>query len=450
MVANKYMANEGAISKLGGFLGIKKFGQGIATTGRVLSGAVGKDIKRQDEQRALQDKILYAAKQEKDPIKRKKLLQIAATTNSTSAMDIDPGLNLSNKEILGSAANVGLNILTPGAFKGGKVATVAKNAALGAGFGVASGLEKDRSAKGVLGSAVGGAVIGGAIGGATVAIKAFKDFITKTTPKWLMDKAIKPTLDESRKSIKFGQKSLGEELLHEGVRGNPEKLLHIADTKLKSLEDDLQKVLTHPSLAEARITRESLGTHLKDLIEAKAGTPGLQGDVQRIKNVFDSIPEQMTLQQANQMKRRIYNELRDVSYKLDAKLSTKGKALKQIAHGLKQEIENAVGGNVVKDINQKLSLYGRLENRIVDQMARSMKNNSFGLTDAILTSGGLATMNPLGVLAGLSAAGVKHAAGSTGVRTAVAQGLNKLQSVGTGKTSQVIKGIVKRGALNVP
>lgn len=158
----------------------------------------------------------------------------------------------------------------------------------------------------------------------------------------------------------------------------------------------------------------------------------------------------MTISEANVMKRRIYDELRDVSYKLDAKLGTKGKALKLIAKGLKQEIETAVGGDVVQNLNKQLSLYGRLENRITDQMARNMRNNSFGLTDAIITTGGIASMSPLGLLSALSAVGVKNAVGSTAARTYTAQGLSKLQSVGTGKTAQTLKGIGQRGVLNIP
>lgn len=444
----------GAIKKLGDFLGVSKFGQGLATSSRIISGITKKNIQEQEATTEQANKILYAAKQEKDLDKRRRLLMIARDLGQNavdmSASTVDPGLNLSNKEILGSAANIVLNIATPGGFKGGKAAVIGKNALTGAGFGAASGLEKNRSTKGIIGSTIGGGIVGGALGVATVGLKALKDFVSVTTPKWLMDKAVKPTLDEARKSIKLGNETLGDELLKEGVSGSPEKLLKISESKLNTLEDELQKIISSSEVADKRITRDSLAPYIKELSEAKAGTPGLQGDVQRIKNVFDSIPEEMTLQEANVMKRRIYNELRDVSYKLDAKLSTKGKVLKSIARGLKEQIEVSVGGDTVKSINQRLSLYGRLENRIVDQMARSMRNNAFGLTDAILTSGGLATMNPLGVLAGLGAAGVKHAAGSTGFRTGAAQRLSKLRNFGNGKIGKTLEGATKRAVLNTP
>lgn len=451
------MATKGIFQKTGDFLGVSKFGQGVATASRVLTGQVGQDIQNQEQNTEQVSKILYAAKQEQDPIKRTKLLNIAKDLGQIgtemSASNIDPGLNLSKKEILGSAANVVLNTATPGAFKGTKSAIIGKNALLGSAFGTATGLEKNRSMKGVVGSTVGGALTGAALGTLSVGAKAIKDFTTTATPKWLMDKAIKPTLDESRKALKFGQESLGEELLREGVKGSPEKLLKIAEKGLNTSEDALQKVLQDKSLSGVVIRKDQITPYLSDFIQQKAGTPGLQGDVQRIKNVMDSLPEQMTLLEANQMKRRIYNELRDVSYKLDAKLSTKGKSLKMIASGLKKEIEKGagpIGGREIEKLNQKLGLYGRLENRIVDQMARSMRNNSFGLTDAILTAGGLATMSPVGILGALSAAGVKHAGGSTMVRTNIAQGLRKASSVGTGKVAKTLKEVGRRTVLNLP
>lgn len=440
----------GLFQKVGNFLGINKFGEGIATAGRVLTGQVGKDIATQNRLGEDSQKILYVAKQEKDPVKKAQLLKLAnqTATNSVSVAPekIDPGINLKPKEIIGSAANVGLNILTPGAFKGSSAAVVGKNALLGAGFGAASGLEKNRSTSGIIGSAVGGTLVGAAVGGATVGTKVLKDFLTKTTPEWLMNNAVKPTLDEARKTVKFGSDTIGQELLAEGVHGKPETLLKIANEKMNSLEDELQNTLNNAHLSGATILRKDLIPFGRDIIAQQKKIPGSAGNVQRIKDVFKSIPETMTLQQANEMKRAIYQELRSPAYKLDAKLSTKASALKMIAKGLKTEIENQVGGNIVKEINGKLSLYGRLEDRIMDQLARSM--HGFSLTDAILASGGLATGNPLGFLSGLGLAGLRHI--GSALETGTAVGLNKLQNVGEGITAKGASEVLRRGALNVP
>lgn len=422
------------------FLGIDKFGKGLATAARVLTGQVSSDIENQNKVGEMNQKLLYAAKQEKDPVKRRRLLEVAQRNGAIIAPeDIDPGLKLTNKEILGSAANVVLNVATPGAFKGGKTAIVAKNAALGGAYGAASGLEKNRGASGVVGSTVGGAVIGAGIGVVGLMAKAAKDFIGAKVPEWIMNKAVKPALQDLKKNVKYGTKTLGRELLDEGVKGGPKKLLQIADDKLTSLEDELQTVLTNPNLAEARISRQQIRPYLNDLITTKKGVPGLAGEAQKIEGVWKSMPEQMTLQEANQMKRRIYNELRDVSYKLDAKLGVKAAALKQIARGLKVEIENTVGGTVVQDINRKLSIYGRLENAMVDQLAREMRNNGISLTDAILLAGGDTTS----ILAILRHVGQN-------AETHVAQGLSKVSKAGTGIVGRTIKGVTKRAVLNAP
>jgi hypothetical protein len=423
------------------YLGIKKFGKGVASAIRVGTGEVQRDIQVQQNADASVQKLVYAAKQEKDQEKKRRLLEMAQKLGGQNIApeQIDPGLKLTNKEILGSAANVVLNVATPGAFKGGKAAVVAKNAAMGAGYGAASGLEKNRSASGIAGSTIGGGIIGTFTGLFGLGAKAAKDFVGVKTPEWIMNKAVKPALQDLKKNVKYGTATLGKELLDEGVKGGPKKLLQIADDKLNSLEDELQRVLTQPGLDEARITRQQIRPYLKELVETKKGVPGLGGEAQRIEGIWKSMPEAMTLQEANQMKRRIYQELRDVSYKMDAKLGTRAAALKQIAKGLKTEIENTVGGTVVSDINKKLSIYGRLENAMVDQLARNMRNNGISLTDAILLAGGDTTS----VLALLRHIG-------QGAETHIAQGMSKVSKVGTGAVGKTVKNVMKRAALNAP
>lgn len=438
----------GLIPKIGEFLGIKKFGQGLATSARVLTGEVGKDIKRQEQNTEQVSKIMYAYRQEKDPAKKRNLLELADSMGKLGtemgAAKIDPGLNLNKREIIGSAANVGLNVLMPGAFKGSKAAIVGKNALLGAGFGAGSGLEKGRSASGVIGSTVGGALIGGAIGGLGLLAKGTKEFLTKTTPKWLMDNAIKPSLNELKKNIKYGTKTLGQELLDEGVKGSPQKLLDIANSKTGQLESQLQEILNAPFLSKVKITRNQINPYLESLLKQKAGTPGLASDVQKINSVIKSIPKSMNLLEANQMKRRIYTELRDVAYKLDPKLGARSSALKQIARGLKTEIEKAVGETTVQDINRQLSIYGRLEDSIVSQLARNLRNNGVSLTDAILIAGG--ELKPSGFLASI----VRKTIGSAQVKTGTAQILSKGKEIGEGVVGKTAKELIRRGSFNAP
>jgi ribosomal protein L27 len=462
----------GILQKTAKFIGIDKFGKGLATAGRVISGQVGEDTRTQQNVDVGNQKLLYALKKEKDPVKKKQLEQFLYRqqygnadpkfhnspdiARDVEANQIDPGLNLSNKEVVGSAANVALNVATPGAFKGGKTAVIGKNAFLGAGFGAASGLEKNRSNKGIVGSTVGGAVVGAGLGAASVVTKVAKDFFTRTTPEWMMNHAVKPALNDLKKNVRYGTDTLGKELLDEGVKGGPQKLLDISEQKLKSLEGELQTVLTNPNLAEAKIARTKIQPYLKELLNKKEGVPGLQADTQRIKQVYQSLPEYMSLPEANALKRKIYDELRHPAYKIDAKLSVKSQALKSIAHGLKQEIEHTVGGTVVKDINRKLSIYGRLEENITDQIARAMRSNAFSLTDMLLlvAGGANAAFNddqqsrPLGLLAALAAIGLRH--NSTALYTGGAKALNKASKVGIGAAPTAVKEITRRGVLNIP
>lgn len=432
----------GIIQKTANFLGVRKLGQGIASAGRIVTGDVAQDVTLQQEADSSVQRLLYAARQEQDAQKKTRLLELAnkLSPGNVTPGSIDPGLTLTNKEVLGSAANTALNILTPGAFKGTKAAVLAKNAGLGAAFGAASGLEKNRSASGVVGSATGGAIVGTGIGAVGLLASGIKNFLGNTTPEWLMNKAVKPALEDLKKNVKYGTDTLGRELLNDGVAGGPKKLMEIAQSKLQQSEDELQTLLNSPALSDKMILRDSVLPYLKEVVAQKAKIPGGKLDIKRIEAIFNDLPEQMTLPQANEIKRAIYQELRSPAYKLDAKLTAKAQTLKMIAKGLKTEIETTSGmPDVVRGLNKKLSVYGRLENSMVDQLARELRNNGIGLTDAILASGGW----PTTILALLRHTG-------QGTQTYTAQALNTLGKVGTGITSRTAKSALKRTVLNAP
>ncbi len=444
----------GILQKTAKFLGIDKFGQGLASTGRVLSGHVSDDIQNQQNVSSMNQKVLYALQKETDPAKRQHLQEFMQRQNfgnadtsvhtqqdfagaNPQASQIDPGLNLTNKQVLGSAANVALNVATPGAFKGSTAAVIAKNAALGGAFGAASGLEKNRSAGGIVGSTLGGAAIGGAVGAVGLMAKAAKEFVGNAVPEWMMNKAVKPALQDLKKNVRFGSDTLGKELLDEGVKGGPKKLLEIADTKQNEFEQQLQSHLNSPAFAEVTIKRDAIFPHLREMVAQKSKLPGGRNDLLKLREIYNDLPEQMTLPQANEIKRAIYQELRDPAYRLDANLSTKSQTLKVIAKGLKTELENE-GGPIVGELNRKLSIYGRLENSMVDQLARNMRNNGLGLTDAILLAGG-----DTGVLALLRHVGQN-------VETHAAQALHTVADLGTGTLGKAFKGGLKRATLNAP
>lgn len=450
----------GILQKAGNFLGINKFAQGLSTAYRNISGELDKDIANQNKNIENTTKILYLAKQEKDPIKRKKLLDLANTSPTTNLNQIDPGLNISTKEFLGSAGNVALNTALPGAFRGSKLAIVGKNALLGSAFGATSGLEQNRSAKGVVGSTIGGALLGGAIGGTGLVVNKIKKVLTNETPVWLMDKAIKPALNDLKKNVKYGTDTLSRQLLNDGVKGGKNKLLEIANTQLEQNENKLQGILNDKKYAKSFIERDGILKYLSGVIKQKKAVPGMKSEISKIEGIVKSMPEKMSLPEANQIKRSIYQELRDPAYKIDAKLSTKAATLKGIASGLKTEIEKKVSGTTIRDINQKLSIYGRLEDTITDQIARSMRNNGLSLTDAILASGGLTAgllgsaatgdnkVTPLSFVTTLGLILARH--NTTALGTYGAQALRKTGMALENKAVQTAKNqILRRGAFNL-
>lgn len=432
---------KGFLQKAAGFLGIEKFGQGLASAGRVLSGGVGQDIQQSNQTANNASTLTRLAQQTADPARRTQLLQLARTMSGDTATEIDPGLNFSNKEIIGSAANVALNIATPGAFKGGFGAQIAKNTAVGAGFGLAGGLNQNESAGGVVKSTLAGGLLGGSLPVAGKVFGKAKNVFTEKLPEKIYNTAVKPTLDELRKNIKYGNETLGRELMNDGVRGGSKRLLEIAKEKLNSYENELQTTFANST---GTIKRAELKKYFSGLIETTRNTPGIGAERQKITQLLKEFPKEVSLQQANKIKRNLYNELRNVAYKLDANLTTKREAMKTLAKALKTELENKVGGTKVANINKKLSIYGRLEDRIVDVLARENKNNFFGLTDNILAGAGF--IEPTAFLGLVT----KKAIGSTFGKTNIAVGLNKLGKMGGGKTGAATKAFTKRMILNAP
>lgn len=172
-------------------------------------------------------------------------------------------------------------------------------------------------------------------------------------------------------------------------------------------------------------------------------TPGSKDAALKVEELLADVPESMTLSQANVVKRNLYERLRDVAYKLDPSLSDKKEAMKTLARGLKTEIEiNSDNPQLIQSLNKRLSIYGRLEDRVVDIIARNDRNALIGLRDTILL--GASAINPIALIGLLG----EKASTSTKVLTNAAKGLNKLKNVGTGKPTKVIKNIVKRAVLN--
>lgn len=463
---NSFLSAGNSISN---FLGIKKFGQGIASGIRTLApqgfeknsgnpngrdSSIGGINQTGDEAgQALRDtskiaqelhKLVDAGVPKDDPrrVKLANALRQSQGQMPITQEEIDPGTKLTAKEVVGSAGNVAANILTPGAFKGSLPAKVLKNTAVGAGYGLAGGLNDNKDLGGIAKSTGLGAGIGAAIPGIGALAGKIKKVITGTVPEALMNHAVKPTLNELKKNIKYGTDTLGKELLQEGVAGSPKKLLTISESKLNSLEDELQ---SHLKNSKGVITIDDLRPYFKETIDKLNLTPGSKDAAEAVETLLADVPQTMDLKTANVMKRNLYNRLRDVAYKLDPNLSDKAQTMKSLARALKLEIESKSDNPaLVEGLNKKLSTYGRLEDRVVDILARDNRNKILSLTDTIAGAAGF--LNPLAWLGLL----VKKGLESETALTNTAKVLNKAKNVGTGKVATGVKEVGKRALLNIP
>lgn len=263
---------------------------------------------------------------------------------------------------------------------------------------------------------------------------------TKDLPGKLVDTALKPSLDEARRAILYGGKTLGQELVERGISGSDRKILETALKNLNESEDKLQTILAG---SKETITKDELVPYLSKLLETKGATPGLRSEAEKIASILDDIPEVLTLTEANAMKRNLYAALSDTAFKLDASLNAKRDAMKAIARGLKSEIEkktNAEFGDAVKKINKDLSVFGRTRDAVVDKLARSERNNILSLGSIGAGAAGAAAAGASGIAAGILA---KSTLGSTVAKTKTASALKKfgdaIDNIPTDRAGKITK-----------
>jgi hypothetical protein len=325
---------------------------------------------------------------------------------------------------------------------GGAAGKIGKAAEIGSGatkFAKTIGTGAKLASEGVMGSGInaaqeGGtdnftlnAILYGTLSGLGSAVSKAGQVLTKKLPASLVNTAIKPTLEESRKAIKFKGDTLGDEVLKRGLAGGDRRLLEMAVEKINKTENRLQSIL---GKSQETIKRNELGAYLDNLIETKKATPGLGSEVEKVKSILQEFPEEVPIQKANEIKRNIYNALRDVAYTLDPALGTNKQAMKALASGIKQEIEKKtagqVGEGVVKGINKDLSVYGKIQDRVVDKLARAERNNILGLGDMVTMGAGAGAGGLPGAITSYI---TKKLVGSTAFKTNSAKVLYNLGKV---------------------
>lgn len=353
--------NRGAkkAEKVGDFLGISKFGKGIGTAA-----------------------YLYGTKDGRELRKKAATGDAGASAGFSAVMDSAP----SNKEIIGSAALTGMNMLGGGVLKGGKAVSggmkIAQGAAQGTGYGIAGGMEQNKDATGIAKQALSGAAVGAGLSAIGVGANKLKENVSSGSQKAaerIYNSAVKPALQDTEKAIKTGGKTLGRELLDRNIKGGSRKLYEVAQKELDRNEEKLQAVLR--ANRDTFINKSELADSIAEFIQSKKDTPTLKSarDLEKVQRAIALFPTDMSVEKANLIKRNIYRELSGKAFKIDGSLSSEAEINESIALGLKNLIEKKIGGDSVRLLNKELGIFRRLQDSVRKNMARSASNNIAGV-----------------------------------------------------------------------
>lgn len=347
------------VEKVGDFLGVSKFGRALGTSA-----------------------YLYGTKDGRNLRKQAATGDAGASAGFSAVMDSAP----SNKEIVGSAALTGLNMLGGGVLKGAKAISggvqIARGTAQGAGYGIAGGMEQNKDTAGIVKQGLAGAAVGAGLSAFGVGAKKLKESTAKNSQKVaerIYNSAVKPALQDTEEAIKTGQKTLGRDLLDRKITGGSRKLYEVAQKELEKNEEKLQAVLK--ANRDVFINKDELVDSIKDFITSKQGTPTLKAarDLDRMQRTIALFPTDMSVEKANLIKRNIYREPAGKAFKADGALSSEAEINESIALGLKKLIEDKVGGDSVKLLNKELSVFLRLQKSVRKNIARTTSNNIAGV-----------------------------------------------------------------------
>lgn len=253
------------LQKAAGFLGVEKFGQGFASAGRVLSGAA--DQTGNEQAAALQQQSDIMKRYAPGTPERQRAMEQFSNTYKggiDTQAQIDPGTQLSNKEVLGSAALTALNVASAGGLSNaGKLGTVAAginkvaaplsevtklgrvgNAALGgieagAAYGAAQGLNDNQDLTGIAKNAAISGLAGGAISGGVKSISEIGKLVAnRNVSSSIYDKAIGNT----KKMVQSGRTGTGQ-LLDEGVIGTKRGIMAREEKVINTVDSQIEKII---------------------------------------------------------------------------------------------------------------------------------------------------------------------------------------------------------------
>ncbi len=464
VINNADFQKYGILPKAAQFLGISKFGQGLATAGLETTGQGNQGL---DSEAAaakqlsdIMQKYPPGSPERKAAIAKYQQLYAGGVPSQT---EIDPGTQLSDKEVLGSAGNVALDAmsggsLTSGAEFGGTVATktpglmdalntgvqtinkvvapldeattagrvgnaAIKGAEFGAAQGVTQGMNDNKSAADIATQAgttslLSGILSGGIQGGTELA-------------KYLTSPAVSETLYNRAigvdKKTALADRSPAASMIEQGKFGTAQSLANDAQSTIDATNKQISQIVASDTTKhDSAALIEQIRTQLTKQYGDTLGPEGVQ-------QLMDALPvaklknnPELTTAELNSLRQKIDSDFigngKWLSINQDP---VKISAYKTAANVLRQTVQGQ---------DERLpGLYDTLSNAIT---ARNSLNNEMAKPHALthmlemmtaIGGGGaeLAQGHPAGAAAALGGAALFHAGNSTLGQTAAAVGLDK-------------------------
>lgn len=362
----------GMLGAVARFTGVDKLGIGI---GRAINNATGQPDEllklskaHSDSQYKLAQMLKDSATSEEQKARIKKILATSPNYAGNAYSDVTTA-GLTNKEVLGSAAQTALNIGLAGSFSGvaagsGKLASEAAPTLLKAGLGPAFkriGMKAATgfAAGGALGTAQGitdnksigaslkeglvsgsiGAVLGGGLQGVSETIRGL------TAPE-LTKKLYDSGIGVSSRVARSG-KSPSAELIKNGVVGTAQQIYDRAQTKIDDVEPKIAAILRN---SDATISSEGVMATLAHGVNTSAGNVGqdaltsadLRGIIQETMPQVKTLlaKDELTMPEVNKLRQVMDRTLGDRAF-TGATLPFKKDALYDASNALRELVKKA-------------------------------------------------------------------------------------------------------------
>lgn len=297
----------------------------------------------------------------------------------------------------------------------------------GALYGGGSEIQKDDATVGsvlketALGGAIGG-VTGGVLGGALPVVPAL---VKGAKPEKIMQRVARVNALDQEKFAQTAKESIGEYLVKRGIYGNDDEIVNQLATRFsesKSVADDAISKL------QGNWKNGAVDDALSDLAEREARVSSKNvpsRDMARVSELSNKHRTQgLTMSEINEVK-RLYERNVKLGYlkERNTDMVARSTGIDDAIRTWQFSQADKLGLKNLGEINRETRLARQLGDALLKKNARSGGNNAFGLTDAILISGG----DPQAI----SMLIAKKTFGSKGVQSAIAKKIAPDATVGT-------------------